>query len=82
VDTLVFAGGIGANAWQIRARICAELRFLGIELDANRNAGGMSVISSDASAVAVRVIRTDEELMIARAVSGLLGGSAPPAAPD
>ncbi len=74
VDTLVFSGGIGENAWQIRSRICAELRFLGIELDANRNAGGMSVISSDASTVAVRVIRTDEELMIARAVSEFLGG--------
>ena len=82
VDTLVFAGGIGENAWPIRSRICADLRFLGIELDANRNVAGMSVISSDASAVAVRVIRTDEELMIARAVSDLLGGSAPPAAPD
>jgi acetate kinase len=77
VDTLVFAGGIGENAWQIRSRICAELRFLGIELDANRNAGGMSVISSDASTVAVRVIRTDEELMIARAVSEFLGGPEP-----
>ena len=74
VDSLVFAGGIGENAWQIRSRICADLRFLGIELDANRNAGGMSVISSDASAVAVRVIRTDEEVMIARAVSDLLAG--------
>jgi acetate kinase len=82
VDTLVFAGGIGENAWQIRARICAELRFLGIELDANRNAGAMSVISSDASAVAVRVIRTDEELMIAQSVGDLLRGSPPPAAPD
>ena len=82
VDTLVFAGGIGENAWQIRSRICAELRFLGIELDANRNAAGMSVISPEGSAVAVRVIRTDEELMIARAVSELLGGAYPTAAPD
>jgi len=73
VDTLVFAGGIGENAWQIRSRICTDLRFVGIELDANRNEGGMSVISSDASAVPVRVIRTDEEVMIARAASDLLG---------
>jgi len=68
LDTLVFAGGIGENAPPIRARICDGLGFLGIELDESRNAGNAGVISTDAGRVAVRVIRTDEELMIARSV--------------
>ena len=72
LDTLVFAGGIGENAPLVRARICDGLSFLGIELDESRNAESAGVISADASRVAVRVIRTDEELMIARSVSRLL----------
>jgi acetate kinase len=68
VDTLVFAGGIGENAPLVRARICDGLNFLGIELDESRNAETAGVISTDASRATVRVIRTDEELMIARAV--------------
>ena len=68
LDTLVFAGGIGENASEIRARICDGLDFLGIELDKLRNAKTAAVISTDASRVTVRVIRTDEELMIARSV--------------
>lgn len=72
VDTLVFAGGIGENAPPVRARICDGLGFLGIELDESRNAAGAAVISTDASATKVRVIRTDEELMIARSVRRIL----------
>jgi acetate kinase len=68
LDTLVFAGGIGENAPIVRARICEGLTFLGIELDASRNAEAAGVISTDASRATVRVIRTDEELMIARSV--------------
>jgi acetate kinase len=68
VDTLVFAGGIGEHAAPVRQRICEGLSFLGIELDASRNAEAVSVISTDSSRVTVRVIRTDEELMIARSV--------------
>ena len=68
LDTLVFAGGIGENAPLVRARICEGLSFLGIELNESRNAETAGVISTDASRVAVRVIRTDEELMIARSV--------------
>lgn len=68
VDTLVFAGGIGEHAPQVRARVCAALSFLGIELDASLNAESAEVISSGASRATVRVIRTDEELMIARSV--------------
>jgi acetate kinase len=73
VDTLVFAGGIGENAAVVRARICEGLDFLGIELDAARNVTSAPVISAEASRVTVRVIRTDEELMIAQAVDRVLG---------
>jgi acetate kinase len=72
VDTLVFAAGIGENAPLIRQRICDGLGFLGIELDGRRNASNSPLISADAGRVKVRVIRTDEELMIARSVSRLL----------
>jgi acetate kinase len=72
VDTLVFAGGIGENALVVRARICSGLGFLGIELSESRNAETAGVISTDASRATVRVIRTDEDLMIARSVRGIL----------
>lgn len=72
LDTLVFAGGIGENAPEVRARACAGLEFLGIHIDPQRNAVGASVISPDGSPVTVRVIRTDEEQMIAREVFRLL----------
>jgi acetate kinase len=73
LDTLVFAGGIGENAPTVRARICDGLEFLGIELEEKRNAANEGVISAAASRAAVRVIRTDEELMIARLVCRALG---------
>jgi acetate kinase len=72
LDTLVFAGGIGENAPAVRARICDGLGFLGIELEEKRNAAGEGVISAAASRVVVRVIRTDEELMIAKTVCRVL----------
>ena len=72
LDTLVFAGGIGENAPPVRARICAGLGFLGLRLDAERNARSAPLISTAASRVRVRVIRTDEELMIGRSVARLL----------
>jgi len=68
LDTVVFSGGIGENAWPVRARICEGLDFLGIELNESRNAEAAPVISNDTRRVTVRVIRTDEELMIARSV--------------
>ena len=71
LDTLVFAGGIGENAPTVRARICEGLGFLGIELEEKGNAASEDVISTAASRVAVRVIHTDEELMIARSVCAL-----------
>ena len=67
LDTLVFAGGIGENAPILR-RICDRLAFLGIELEEKRNVENGDVISSVASRVVVRVIHTDEELMIAHLV--------------
>jgi acetate kinase len=73
LDTLVFAGGIGENMPVIRARICEGLGFLGIDLHKARNAKNAARISTDSSPVTVRVIRTDEELMIARSVSRVLG---------
>jgi acetate kinase len=73
VDTLVFAGGIGENAPPVRALICEGLGFLGIKLSPLRNAKNAPLISPDSGRVAVRVIRTDEELMIARSIIRLLG---------
>jgi acetate kinase len=72
LDTLVFAGGIGENSPVVRARICEGLDFLGIELDKSRNAKTAAVTSKNSSRVTVRVIRTDEELMIARSVIRVL----------
>ncbi|MEO8224235.1 MAG: acetate/propionate family kinase [Gammaproteobacteria bacterium] len=72
VDTVVFAGGIGENAPLIRQRICAGLGFLGITLDPQRNAASAPLISADTARVKLRVIRTDEELMIAKSVARVL----------
>jgi acetate kinase len=72
VDTIIFAGGIGENAPLIRARICAGLEFLGVRLDRKRNAKNSPLISRVGESVKVRVIRTDEELMIARSVIRVL----------
>ena len=76
LDTLVFAGGIGENAPAIRARICEGLRFLGLELDVTANATGAPLISARASHIAVRVMHTDEELVIARSVYRVLARAA------
>ena len=73
LDTLVFAGGIGENSPLVRERICNQLSFLGIELNEGRNSENASLISKDDGRVAVRVIRTDEEIMIARSVIRVLG---------
>ena len=73
LDALIFSGGIGENAPAIRSRICADLGFLGIQLDRTRNASSAPVISAAAGRVDVRVIRTDEEVMIAKSVCYVLG---------
>jgi acetate kinase len=73
LDTLVFAGGIGESAPVIRTRICEGLEFLGIEISEKQNTANEGVISAEACRVAVRVIRTDEELTIARSVCEVIG---------
>ena len=76
LDTLVFSGGIGENCSVIRSRICEGLEFLGIKLEEKQNTANEEVISAAASRVTVRVIRTDEELMIARSVCRILAPGA------
>jgi acetate kinase len=66
LDLLVFTGGIGEHAAEVRGRICAGLDYLGLRLDAARNDARASVISASDSAIAVEVIPTKEDLMIAR----------------
>lgn len=66
LDTLVFSGGIGENSPNVRARICKGLDFLGIVLDTDRNRANAPLISKDDTTTAVRVIPTDEEMIIAR----------------
>jgi len=66
LDTLIFTAGIGENSATIRARICAPLGFLGIRLDQALNERNSSIISRIDSRVTVRVMKTNEELMIAR----------------
>jgi len=69
-DALVFTGGIGENSWEVRARICDGLQWLGIELDEELNrqhtGGREGLISKERSRPTVYVIPTDEELLIAR----------------
>jgi acetate kinase len=72
LDAIVFTGGIGENAPLVRARICDGLGFLGVELNQLPNMKNEPVISTDAARVKVRVIHTDEELMIARSVIATL----------
>ena len=72
LDALVFTGGIGENAPTVRTRICEGLGFLGIDLDERRNAASEATISSAKGRVKVRVVHTDEEIVIARAVADIL----------
>ncbi|MBI1384845.1 MAG: acetate/propionate family kinase [Rhizobiales bacterium] len=67
LDVLVFTGGIGENAPEIRARVCEPLGWLGIALDASANAGGMTRLSQAGAPVTVLVLETDEERVLARA---------------
>ncbi|MGH7231115.1 MAG: acetate/propionate family kinase [Nitrospiraceae bacterium] len=76
LDSLVFSGGIGEHAAIIRARICDGLDFLGIDLDATRNRADAPIVTKEGSRATVRVIRTDEELQIARSIVKLLADQA------
>ncbi|MEJ0104182.1 MAG: acetate/propionate family kinase [Bacteroidota bacterium] len=72
LDTLVFSGGIGEHSPEVRRQVCDGLQFLGIELDETRNEKNESIISADRSKACVRVIHTNEELMIAKLVCKVL----------
>jgi acetate kinase len=69
-DAIVFTGGIGENSAAIRTKICVGLEWMGVSLDAERNAsqhgGREGMITLDDSRIAAYVIPTDEELLIAR----------------
>lgn len=73
IDTLVFTGGIGENAAEVRQKACASLGFLSVEIDPAANAHNAPVISTASSRVKVSVIPTDEDLVIARHTFRLLG---------
>jgi acetate kinase len=73
IDTLVFTGGIGEHAALVRWEACSGLEHLGIRLDRERNARRDPIISVEGSACTVRVVPTDEDLMIARHTRTLLG---------
>jgi acetate kinase len=73
LDVLVFTGGIGEHAPSVRNQICDGLDFLGVHLDVKRNEANAGLISSPESRVKVRVVQTNEDLMIARHVASVLG---------
>ena len=73
LDGFVFTAGVGENSPSIRARIAERLSWLGARLDADANAAGAPYISTAESRVALLVVPTDEELMIARHTLGLVG---------
>lgn len=66
LDAVVFTGGIGEHAAEVRERICSGLKFMGLQLEPASNNRNASVISLKSSPVKVRVIKTNEEVMIAR----------------
>jgi acetate kinase len=66
IDTLIFTAGVGENMPSIRWLICEHLEFLGIRLDSRLNMRNAPIISRDDAPVTVRVMKTNEELMIAR----------------
>jgi len=68
VDAIVFTGGIGLRSPEVRRRVCDNLGFLGIAIDPARNesSGDESIVSPDGSPVTVMVMRTNEELIVAR----------------
>ncbi|MGA3065361.1 MAG: acetate/propionate family kinase [Tepidisphaeraceae bacterium] len=72
METIVFAGGIGEHSPDARAAICRGLEFIGVKLDAGRNSRAQDVISASDSPVTVRIIATDEEIVIARVVRSLM----------
>ncbi|HEV2591600.1 MAG TPA: acetate kinase, partial [Gaiellaceae bacterium] len=80
LDTLVFTAGVGEHSANVRADICRQLAFLGVELDAGANAIGQpdTDLARAGSPVAVRVVTAREDVMIARGVRALLDGDRSP----
>jgi acetate kinase len=76
-DGIVFTGGIGENAPEIRRRVCEPLRWAGVRLDAARNASGDVRITADDATLPVYVIPTDEEGLIARETMAILQPATP-----
>jgi acetate kinase len=72
LDAIVFTGGIGENSSVIRSRVCRDASWLGVKIDEEANAKGYGCISKEPSHVAVWVVPTNEELMIARHTLHLL----------
>jgi acetate kinase len=73
LEMLVFSGGIGEHSPDMRGRICEGLEFLGVELNPGENQNNAPLISAGSSRVAVRVVPTNEEIMIAKACRRLVG---------
>ena len=75
-EALLFSGGIGENAPEVRRRVCAGLSWFGVTLDDSRNAamtgGALGEITTDDSRLKVYVVPTDEELLIARETAAIL----------
>jgi acetate kinase len=82
IDALVFTGGIGEHAAEIRADVCDGLEYLGVRLDRERNARGDDLISTDSSPCAVRVIATNEELIVARHARSVVRDTPPQTAAE
>jgi acetate kinase len=74
LDALVFSGGIGEHAPAVRRRICNGLAFLGVDIDDRLNDADAPLVSTSASRVAIHVIPTDEELVIAQAAYQAIDG--------
>jgi acetate kinase len=72
LDTLVFTGGIGEHAAPVRAEVCRGLEHLGVRVDAERNARHAAIVSAEGGACTVRVVPTDEALVIARHTRAVL----------
>ena len=75
LDAVLFTGGIGENAYDVRENVCTDMEFLGIKLDKSANEGmrgQLKKISADDSKVQVWVVPTNEELLIARDTLALI----------
>ena len=79
LDALVFTGGVGEHSASLRSRVCEGLAFLGLSLDAQRNAAAQpdADVAKEGSPARILVVRAREELVIARETKRLLDEGAP-----